>query len=607
VVALSSNNSFLIVPASVIIAAGALTGSFSAMAAGTIASNQSATITATLGSSSARAVISLTIPTGTSGAPPAVWIESPTSGSFVNGTVTISGWAVDSALAIGTPITSVQVKVDGALVGYATYGLSRPDVCNIFPGRPGCPNVGYSYQLNTSTIVAGPHIITVTATDSDSPPQTGSSSTAITVLPPPVPAFIQESTALNSIDNPAIVSFPAASTTGNLIVIQVTQDNQNANVASITDNKGNIYNRAIGGMNWGPTGTEVRSELWYAADIVGDGSPVAATVKLDADAKSFVQLYISEYSGLDGAPLDQVAFSSATGTFSGIFDSGARTTTASNELVFGHCEMWNGTTIAETGFNTQSTTGGNIEESMNVTSVGGYHAACRVNGSGPMVMMATFKADSTGAHALSVSDTPQTLATSRTHSKAENQASDLALGTSDGRQKHLLTALSCSPNAVNAGAPVTCELHLTPDANSSSVRLESSSDMVRIPTSLVTRPNQSVVTFKAHLDSMAENRRVDITASAGSTEVHDTIQVTNTSGPVLTAPKKLTARIGSPVSFTVRASDPADSPLDLIADGVPSGATFDPVRRRFAWIPETSQTGSYNVTFTASEIGRAHV
>ena len=62
---------------------------------------------------------------------------------------------MDNASAVGTAISTVQVKVDGTAVGNATYGLSRPDVCAVYPGRPGCPNVGYSYSLNTSTLSVG--------------------------------------------------------------------------------------------------------------------------------------------------------------------------------------------------------------------------------------------------------------------------------------------------------------------------------------------------------------------------------------------------------------------------------------------------------------------
>ena len=94
--------------------------------------------------------------------PPTVFIDAPTSGATVSGIVTVSGWAVDNAAAVGTAISNVQIKVDGTFVGTATYGLSRPDVCAVYPGRPGCPNVGYSYSLNTTTLSVGTHTITVT-------------------------------------------------------------------------------------------------------------------------------------------------------------------------------------------------------------------------------------------------------------------------------------------------------------------------------------------------------------------------------------------------------------------------------------------------------------
>jgi hypothetical protein len=111
---------------------------------------------------------------------PTVHIDLPASGATVSGTVTVAGWAIDNASTKGTAIGSVQVLVDGTTVGTATYGASRPDVCAAYPGRPGCPNVGFSYSLNTATLASGSHTIMASATDSASPPDTGS--TTITVL-----------------------------------------------------------------------------------------------------------------------------------------------------------------------------------------------------------------------------------------------------------------------------------------------------------------------------------------------------------------------------------------------------------------------------------------
>jgi len=114
--------------------------------------------------------VNVFVPTGL--APPLDFIDTPSPGSTVSGIITVSGWAVDSAN--GTPIGSVQVKVDGAFVGLAAYGGPRPDVCTFYPGRPSCPNVGYTFQLNTASWTSGAHTITVVATDTDGVPDSGS-------------------------------------------------------------------------------------------------------------------------------------------------------------------------------------------------------------------------------------------------------------------------------------------------------------------------------------------------------------------------------------------------------------------------------------------------
>jgi hypothetical protein len=111
---------------------------------------------------------------------PTVAIDSPSSGSIItSGSTMVTGWALESAAGIGTAISVVQVLVDRVLVGTATYGLSRPDVCGLYPGRPGCPNVGYTFLLNTTSLTTGPHTLTVSAYDATS--NVGSSSITIEV------------------------------------------------------------------------------------------------------------------------------------------------------------------------------------------------------------------------------------------------------------------------------------------------------------------------------------------------------------------------------------------------------------------------------------------
>jgi hypothetical protein len=114
-------------------------------------------------------------------AAPSVSIDTPLTGTSISGMVTVSGWAIDNTTAVGTAISGVQVKIDGVAVGAATYGTARADVCSVFPGRPGCPNVGYTFTFNANTLLPGVnHTITVSATDTDGMPDVGTASVTVT-------------------------------------------------------------------------------------------------------------------------------------------------------------------------------------------------------------------------------------------------------------------------------------------------------------------------------------------------------------------------------------------------------------------------------------------
>lgn len=77
-----------------------------------------------------------------------------------SGSVTFYGWSVDDVNAI----SGVTVSIDGNALVAAAYGAARADVCAALPGRAGCPNVGWTFALDTTSLVNGSHVLTVTAT-----------------------------------------------------------------------------------------------------------------------------------------------------------------------------------------------------------------------------------------------------------------------------------------------------------------------------------------------------------------------------------------------------------------------------------------------------------
>ncbi len=109
---------------------------------------------------------------------------------------------------------------------------------------------------------------------------------------------------------------------------------------------------------------------------------------------------------------------------------------------------------------------------------------------------------------------------------------------------------------------------------------------------------------------------IDGIPSASWTNTGDTMTFTATQGAhlvdILTAPfpnrppsldpignKTVTA--GSPLAFTISATDPDGNALTYSAAGLPSGAIFDASSRTFTWTPATSQNGSYQMKFTVSD------
>ena len=89
------------------------------------------------------------------------YIDAPVSNQTVSGTIEIAGWAIDEI-----KIDRVEIYIDGQFIHNATYGSPRPDVEHDYPGRPGTPNFGYIFNLDTTSYSNGSHTIEAIAIDS---------------------------------------------------------------------------------------------------------------------------------------------------------------------------------------------------------------------------------------------------------------------------------------------------------------------------------------------------------------------------------------------------------------------------------------------------------
>jgi len=102
--------------------------------------------------------------------------------------------------------------------------------------------------------------------------------------------------------------------------------------------------------------------------------------------------------------------------------------------------------------------------------------------------------------------------------------------------------------------------------------------------------------------NQAGTHQVTFTASDSQAQDSETITITvnNTNrDPVLDSIGNKSVYTESSLSFTISATDADSDTITYSVAGLPSGATF--ASQSFSWTPGQSQTGSHQVTFTASD------
>jgi hypothetical protein len=87
-------------------------------------------------------------------------VDTPASGQTVSGIITVHGWALTPGTAM-IPVdgSTIDVVVDGVVVGHPAYNQARPDVQRLFPAYTNSAAPGGSFVLDTRTLSNGLHTI----------------------------------------------------------------------------------------------------------------------------------------------------------------------------------------------------------------------------------------------------------------------------------------------------------------------------------------------------------------------------------------------------------------------------------------------------------------
>jgi len=89
-------------------------------------------------------------------------LELPGPNQPMNGVFPVTGWALDDG-----GIATVEVLIDGQVVGHANTGMHRPDIAHRFPSHPDAEYAGFVRMLNTTVLPNGVHSISIRLVDDE--------------------------------------------------------------------------------------------------------------------------------------------------------------------------------------------------------------------------------------------------------------------------------------------------------------------------------------------------------------------------------------------------------------------------------------------------------
>jgi uncharacterized protein (TIGR03437 family) len=111
------------------------------------------------------------------------------------------------------------------------------------------------------------------------------------------------------------------------------------------------------------------------------------------------------------------------------------------------------------------------------------------------------------------------------------------------------------------------------------------------------RPGQWSAEFRVDAGSPATAETAVITAQLGSGSDSETLAISSAAPEKLIVPHHLFSMFDHEVKFQLSKSADVTT---VSVDGLPPGASFDPVSLTFDWTPNSQQLGTYILTFTAA-------
>jgi len=242
--------------------------------------------------------------------------------------------------------------------------------------------------LSGAPSVPGVYNVTISVSDGN---LSGSASFVWTVSSSPAGrvTFIQaHSSSLVSALPVVTVSYPAAQLAASLNVVVVGWKDPTAQVLSVSDAKGNLYQLAVGPTTRPEIGAQA---VYYASNVEAAAAGANILTVTFTSPAEVAELRIIEYQGIE--PTNVVDVTTGAQGNDGLADSGAATTSFRNDLLFGAVWASSATTTPGGGLTARLTTpSGTLFEDATVAATGNYSVQASITPPSPwIVQMVAFR------------------------------------------------------------------------------------------------------------------------------------------------------------------------------------------------------------------------
>ena len=598
-IGLSSSNGALTVPASVSVAAGGSSATFTATAH-SVTSNQTAAITATLNGQSQAATLSLIAPALVSSL--ACSPTSLTSGDVTSCTVTLSKTSPTGGSAVALSSNNSLLRVPSAsvtIVAGATAATFTATAGAIPSNQTATITATLNSQSKTATLNLNSVATVVVSSLACNPTSLGSnaSSTCTVTLSSAAPSG---GAAVALSDNNSTLTVPASVT----IPASTTSTTFKATTGTVLANETGVITASLNGSSRTVSISMVAQTTTYTI-----WNPTSKpSVVTDSDTQN-VELGLKFRSSVAGLVIGVRFYkgSNNTGTHTGHLWSRTGTLLASATFSGESASGWQQVNFAIPVAITANTTyvisyrapAGHYSDDR------GYFASSVTNG--PLTALRAGQDGPNGVYRYGTNVFPNSTWQSSNYwvdvvfqpsSGATALVSKAKTVTPKTRAEEA-SSLSCSPRAVPAGGSFTCELHGSDVAQGAELSVDGADD-VMLPDFVAARVNQHSLSFQGSFSESVAPQTFTISAIHGDRHVQDTLTTIATAAPVISIPPDQLVSSGVPVAFKVAIN--STDPAVLSAADLPAGASFDAPTGRFEWTPAADQQGVYDLKFAANSL-----